>query len=133
MNVCGCVVPHRVHRQQFIINSSTLSVLKSLLFVDFLRQDKTSLKPNDRQGVDLTKIRDKRQDKPNDEQIVDLTKAVACACLPRAKSHRGDSGVKNQGTTLIIKNPHGIRICIKRKKIDYGKFFDFWSEKCVYN
>ena len=29
--------------------------------------------------------------------------------------------------------PHGIRICIKRKKIDYGKFFDFWSEKCVYN
>ena len=28
---------------------------------------------------------------------------------------------------------HGIRICIKRKKITYGKFFDFWSEKCVYN
>ena len=28
---------------------------------------------------------------------------------------------------------HGMRICIKRKKIDYGKFFDFWSEKCVYN
>ena len=29
--------------------------------------------------------------------------------------------------------PHGIRICIKRKKIDYGKFFDFCAEKCVYN
>ena len=28
---------------------------------------------------------------------------------------------------------HGIRICIKRKKIHYGKFFDFCAEKCVYN
>ena len=28
---------------------------------------------------------------------------------------------------------HGIRICIKRKKIIYGKFFDFCAEKCVYN
>ena len=28
---------------------------------------------------------------------------------------------------------HGMRICIKRKKIDYGKFFDFCAEKCVYN
>ena len=28
---------------------------------------------------------------------------------------------------------HGIRICIKRKKIDYGKFFYFCAEKCVYN
>ena len=30
-------------------------------------------------------------------------------------------------------NSHGIRICIKRKKIHYGKFFDFCAEKCVYN
>ena len=29
--------------------------------------------------------------------------------------------------------PHGMRICIKRKKIHYGKFFDFCAEKCVYN
>ena len=28
---------------------------------------------------------------------------------------------------------HGMRICIKRKKIHYGKFFDFCAEKCVYN
>ena len=28
---------------------------------------------------------------------------------------------------------HGTRTCIKRKKIDYGKFFDFCAEKCVYN
>ena len=28
---------------------------------------------------------------------------------------------------------HGIRICIKRKKIIHGKFFDFCAEKCVYN
>ena len=28
---------------------------------------------------------------------------------------------------------HGIKICIKRKKIHYGKFFDFCAEKCVYN
>ena len=28
---------------------------------------------------------------------------------------------------------HGTRICIKRKKITYGKFFDFCAEKCVYN
>ena len=27
----------------------------------------------------------------------------------------------------------GTRTCIKRKKIDYGKFFDFCAEKCVYN
>ena len=27
--------------------------------------------------------------------------------------------------------PHGTRTCIKRKKIIYGKFFDFWAEKCV--
>ena len=32
-----------------------------------------------------------------------------------------------------ISYPHGIRICIKRKKIHYGKFFDFCAEKCVYN
>ena len=23
----------------------------------------------------------------------------------------------------------GTRICIKRKKIDYGKFFDFWADE----
>ena len=57
MNVSYCVVPHRVHRQQFIINSSTLSVLKLLLFLEFLRQDKP------RQVVDLTK--DKIRDKKN--------------------------------------------------------------------
>ena len=28
---------------------------------------------------------------------------------------------------------HGTRTCIKRKKITYGKFFDFCAEKCVYN
>ena len=33
--------------------------------------------------------------------------------------------------TLCI--THGTRTCIKRKKIDYGKFFDFCAEKCVYN
>ena len=28
---------------------------------------------------------------------------------------------------------HGTRTCIKRKKINYGKFFNFCAEKCVYN
>ena len=32
-----------------------------------------------------------------------------------------------------IISSHGMRICIKRKKIHYGKFFDFCAEKCVYN
>ena len=35
--------------------------------------------------------------------------------------------------TVRCSSTHGIRICIKRKKIDYGKFFDFCAEKCVYN
>ena len=26
---------------------------------------------------------------------------------------------------------HGTRTCIKRKKITYGKFFDFRAEKCI--
>ena len=26
---------------------------------------------------------------------------------------------------------HGTRTCIKRKKIHYGKFFDFCAEKCI--
>ena len=61
-----------------------------------------------------------------------------------AKSHRGTapliSFTLNMHPMRIILLPqifdistHGIRICIKRKKITYGKFFDFWSEKCVYN
>ena len=29
----------------------------------------------------------------------------------------------------IPHHPHGIRICIKRKKIHYGKFFDFLVRK----
>ena len=33
----------------------------------------------------------------------------------------------------VTRNAHGIRICIKRKKIIHGKFFDFCAEKCVYN
>ena len=32
-----------------------------------------------------------------------------------------------------LERAHGTRTCIKRKKIDYGKFFDFCAEKCVYN
>ena len=36
-------------------------------------------------------------------------------------------------TERAMLQPHGIRICIKRKKIHYGKFFDFCAEKCVYN
>ena len=34
---------------------------------------------------------------------------------------------------LNLLGTHGTRTCIKRKKIHYGKFFYFWSEKCVYN
>ena len=30
-----------------------------------------------------------------------------------------------------IEDAHGTRTCIKRKKIDYGKFFDFCAEKCL--
>ena len=37
------------------------------------------------------------------------------------------------GVTFVFLTPHGMRICIKRKKIHYGKFFDFCAEKCVYN
>ena len=33
----------------------------------------------------------------------------------------------------LCNRSHGTRTCIKRKKIDYGKFFDFCAEKCVYN
>ena len=33
----------------------------------------------------------------------------------------------------LMTNTHGTRTCIKRKKITYGKFFDFCAEKCVYN
>ena len=30
-------------------------------------------------------------------------------------------------------NTHGTRTCIKRKKIAYGKFFDFRAQKCIQN
>ena len=44
------------------------------------------------------------------------------------------SQVEGEETTTFAEgSSHGIRICIKRKKIDYGKFFDFCAEKCVYN
>ena len=39
----------------------------------------------------------------------------------------------NQEDGGVDVNSHGTRTCIKRKKIDYGKFFDFCAEKCVYN
>ena len=38
---------------------------------------------------------------------------------------------RNKGYRITVS--HGMRICIKRKKIHYGKFFDFCVEKCVYN
>ena len=40
---------------------------------------------------------------------------------------------KNYLADFSVKGAHGTRTCIKRKKIDYGKFFDFCAEKCVYN
>ena len=43
----------------------------------------------------------------------------------------GQSGVV--GSKEDASRAHGMRICIKRKKIHYGKFFDFCAEKCVYN
>ena len=51
------------------------------------------------------------------------------------KAQRGRRGLISFGevTYIFVSNAHGIRICIKRKKIDYGKFFDFCAEKCVYN
>ena len=39
----------------------------------------------------------------------------------------------NRSAVFLYGRSHGIRICIKRKKIHYGKFFDFCAEKCVYN
>ena len=27
---------------------------------------------------------------------------------------------------------HGTRTCIKRQKIAYGKFFDFWADEYIY-
>ena len=33
---------------------------------------------------------------------------------------------------FAMKGAHGTRTCIKRKKIDYGKFFDFCAEKYIY-
>ena len=32
---------------------------------------------------------------------------------------------------IILNITHGIRKCIKRKKITYGKFFDFCAQKCI--
>ena len=37
------------------------------------------------------------------------------------------------GGFVTVAISHGTRTCIKRKKIHYGKFFDFCAEKCVYN
>ena len=47
----------------------------------------------------------------------------------QTRTHQTDSST----THLSVHSPHGIRICIKRKKIIYGKFFDFCAEKCVFN
>ena len=47
----------------------------------------------------------------------------------QTRTHQTDSST----THLSVHSPHGIRICIKRKKIIYGNFFDFCAEKCVYN
>ena len=32
---------------------------------------------------------------------------------------------------ICITYTHGTRTCIKRKKIDYGKFFDFCADKYI--
>ena len=49
---------------------------------------------------------------------------------PVAKVNRELQGCVNLNSCCLS---HGMRICIKRKKIHYGKFFDFCAEKCVYN
>ena len=33
---------------------------------------------------------------------------------------------------LLISRAHGTRTCIKRQKIAYGKFFDFWADEYIY-
>ena len=48
---------------------------------------------------------------------VDLTNAVASALFPRAKSHRGDSGVKNQDKTCVTDADHEIFETYKRRKV----------------
>ena len=45
----------------------------------------------------------------------------------------GSEGDDTDNDNNAEDDSHGMRICIKRKKIDYGKFFDFCAEKCVYN
>ena len=45
--------------------------------------------------------------------------------------------VNNANSAFILKNllisrAHGTRTCIKRQKIAYGKFFDFWADEYIY-
>ena len=45
--------------------------------------------------------------------------------------------LKTRGVTVQMRYveghwPHGTRTCIKRQKIAYGKFFDFWADEYIY-
>ena len=33
---------------------------------------------------------------------------------------------------IVDSESHGTRTCIKRQKIAYGKFFDFWADDYIY-
>ena len=57
--------------------------------------------------------------------------AAAAALSVQTEGTQTDSSLFNIDDTL--NRAHGTRTCIKRKKITYGKFFDFCAEKCVYN
>ena len=60
------------------------------------------------------------------EDIERLSKDANLAYYEMVNSH------KYQPLTKVSGNSHGTRTCIKRKKIDYGKLFDFCADKYIY-